>query len=83
MRLGARTSLTLVAAGALVALAAGCESDEKNLERLRTEGSLARLSVLSWQQRNAAGQGNTDSLRAAENRLLVHEREMARFLDGR
>lgn len=83
MRRGARSPLTLVAGVTLIALAAGCESDEKKLERLRTEGAMARLQVLSWQQRNAAGQGNTDSLRAAENRLVLHEREMARFLDGR
>ena len=60
-----------------------CESDEKKLERLQTEGALARLRVWAWEQRAAEGKGSTDSLRAAQRRLLMHEREMNRFMQGR
>lgn len=66
----------------LVVLTA-CESDERRLERLQTEGIEARRSVHLWQLMDAAGEGHGDSLRAAERRLLMHQREMNRFMEGR
>lgn len=69
--------------GLLLVGMVGCESDEKKLERLQSEAALARLTVLAWEQRGEEGTGNSDSLRAARNRLLLVEREANRFLLGR
>lgn len=73
----------LLIVAVLPALLVACESDQKKLERLQMEGARASLAVMSWQYRNAEGRGSTDSLRAAENALILHERRMARFLSGR
>ncbi len=80
---------------ALVVFAlAGCESDEERLDRLQVEEAMAYADVLIWEQRIdfeggvefVRGNGPTDlidSLRAAEDRLLLAERELNLFMGGR
>lgn len=83
-RAGRHFRVTSSFAGLLLVVAlSACESDERKLERLQEEGALARLRVWAWEQRAAEGTGSSDSLRAAERRLLMHEREMNRFMRGR
>lgn len=67
---------------ALLALA-GCESDEDQLARLRREAAFARADVARFQLQLEESPENAvlrDSLRAADNRRMIAERDLNRFL---
>lgn len=79
-----RTALVL-----LVLLFAGCESDAEKLERLQSEAAFARMNRLRLEQelanpsssRGLSRAALQDSLRAAETRATLAERELREFLN--
>ena len=78
---GERWAWNVRALLAVSLILSACESDEKKVERLQAEGIAIRQDVELYHVLNASGaEGSLDSLRASERRLILHERDLQRFM---